>query len=176
MFSSKIYPSPYTENKSKKFYCRCYVVKLFLYFSFFIFPHFQFLSCISCHVKNFYYFLGGSHVFDDSFFIFKETYYNTWKSYIQLQVPVMIFNKEALVSISSISNSKNPTWNLLSFVSRIVVNECLKNSVQNCLVLLWFRIIGENIKAFGFHNNTQAFSEPCQTSKMERFAEIVNNF
>ena len=27
MFSSKIYPFSYTKNKSKEFYCRCYVFK-----------------------------------------------------------------------------------------------------------------------------------------------------
>ena len=59
------------------------------------------------------------------------------------------------MNISSISNSKNPPWNLLSFVSRIVVNECLKNIMQRIvLVLLWFRIIGKTIKTLGFYNNT----------------------
>ena len=70
MFSSKVYPFPYTKNKSKEFYCRCYVVKLFLHFSFFISPPFQCLPCISCYEKNFYYFLGGSHLFVDSNFHF----------------------------------------------------------------------------------------------------------
>ena len=93
MFSSKIYPFSYTRNKSKEFYCLCYVVKLFLYFSFFIFPSFQ---CL-CHMKNCYFFLDGSHLFGDSFFIFKECYYNTRKRlYRQLQVPIIIFNKKAL--------------------------------------------------------------------------------
>ena len=36
------------------------------------FSLFQCPSCISCYTKNFYYFLGGSHLFGDSFFIFKE--------------------------------------------------------------------------------------------------------
>ena len=50
------------------------------------------------------------------------------------------------------------------------------------LVLLLFRINGINIKILGFHNNTHLLdqsslsSEPCQTSKMERFKKIVNNF
>ena len=56
MLSSKIYPFPYTKNKSKEFCCRCYVVKLALYFSFFIFTRFQCLCCISCCVKNWNYF------------------------------------------------------------------------------------------------------------------------
>ena len=35
-------------------------------------PSFQCFSCISCPMKIFYYFLGASHLFGDSFFIFKE--------------------------------------------------------------------------------------------------------
>ena len=132
MFSSKIYPLPYTKNKSKEFYCCRYVVKLFLYISFFIFPLFN-LSCILCYVNIFYKFLGGLHLFSDSFFIFKENTLTLEKShYRQIQVLIMIFNKKALVNTSSTSNLKNPPWNLLSFVSRIVVNECLQNSVRNC--------------------------------------------
>ena len=90
------------------------------------------------------------------FFSFlRGTHYNFCSSYYrQLQVPVMIFNKKALVNISSISNSKNALWNLSSFVSRIVVNECLKNCAELFLVLLWFRVIGKTIKTFGFYNNT----------------------
>ena len=65
MFSSN--PFPYTKNKSKEFYCRCYAVKVFLYFSFFIFPSFQIISFISCYVKNFHHFLGGSYLFGDFF-------------------------------------------------------------------------------------------------------------
>ena len=67
-----------------------------------------------------------------SFWWFFFHFFNTWKShYRQLQVLIMIFNKNVLVNTSSFSNSKNPPWNLLSFVSKIVVNECLKNSVLN---------------------------------------------
>ena len=59
------------------------------------------------------------------------------------------------MNISSIYNLKNPPWNfLLIFVSRIVVNECLKNSVQNCFSFPLSRISGRNIKILGFHNNT----------------------
>ena len=134
MFSSKMYPFLHAKNKSKEFYCCCYIVKLFLYFSFFVSPPFQCLSCTSCRVKKFYYFFRWLPSFWWSFFSFLwKTFYNTWKShYRQLQVPIMIFNKKALLNISSISNSNNPPWNLLSFVSSIVVNECLKNSVRNC--------------------------------------------
>ena len=39
-------------------------------FRFLLFPPFHYLSCISCHVKNFHYFLGGPHVSVDSFFHF----------------------------------------------------------------------------------------------------------
>ena len=126
----------------------CYAVKLIFYFSFFIFSPFQWLCYISCYVKNF---LGGSHLFGDSVSIFKE---NTWKSYYrQLQVIIMSFNKKkTLVNISSISNSKNPQWNLLSFASRIVVNECLKTVCGFVLVLIWFQIIGNTIKTLSFQN------------------------
>ena len=56
--------------------------------------------------------------------ILRRTLYNTWKShYRQLKVPTMVFNKKALVNISSISNSRNLRWNILSFVSR----HCVKN-------------------------------------------------
>ena len=80
-------------------------------------------------MKNFSYFLGGSHLFGDSFLIFKENTWNSWKSqYKQHQVLIMVFNKKALVNISNISNSKNPPWNLLKFVLRIVVNECLSQN------------------------------------------------
>ena len=75
-----------------------------------------------------------------------RTLHKTWKShYRQLQVLTMTFNEKAHVNICSISSSKKP-WNLLSFVSRTVLNECLKNSVRNCfsfafdfelLVKLW---------------------------------------
>ena len=52
------------------------------------------------------------------------------------------------------------------------------------LVLLSFRIIGKTIKTLGFQNNThlldlchpEAFSEPCQTFKMEHFAKMGNDF
>ena len=38
----------------------------------FCFSSFQCLSCISCYMKNFFYILDCSHLFGDSFFIFKE--------------------------------------------------------------------------------------------------------
>ena len=59
-------------------------------FSVFYFLPFQCYYCISSHVKNFYQFLGGSHLSGD--FIFKE---NNWKNQSrQLQVLIMIFNKK----------------------------------------------------------------------------------
>ena len=51
-------------------------------------------SCISCHVKNFYYFLGDSLIFGDSFFHYHFDYHR------QLQAPIMVFNEKALVNIS----------------------------------------------------------------------------
>ena len=54
------------------------------------------------------------------------------------------------------------------------------------LVLLWFRIIDKTIKTLGFHNicsicqvsmcHLEVYSEPCQTSKIEHFVKIVNDF
>ena len=70
-----MYTFPYTKNKSKRIYCHYYFDKIFLYFSLFIFPAFQSLSCNSYHMENFY-FLGillfFSHLFGDPFFIFME--------------------------------------------------------------------------------------------------------
>ena len=58
--------------------------------------------------------------------------YCTWKGhYRKFQVPIMIFNEKALVNISCISNLNNAPCNLLSFVLKIAVNECLKNSMRN---------------------------------------------
>ena len=93
------------------------------------------------------------------FSFLKRTLYNTWKShYRRLQIPIITFNKNVVVNIYSISNSKNPPWNLLSFVLRVAINECLKNSARNCfLVLLWFRIIGKTIKTLGVYNNKHFF-------------------
>ena len=79
------------KNKSKEYYRRCYVVKLFLCFWFFISPPFQCLSCVFCYVKNFYYFLGGLHLFGDSSSFLRRPLYNTWKSlFRQLQVKIIL--------------------------------------------------------------------------------------
>ena len=128
MFSSKIYSFSYTKNRSKEFYSRCYVAKLFLYFSFFIFPPFQFLSCISYHMKNFVIFKVARIFLVILFSFVKRTLYNSWKShYWQLQLPMMIFNKNTLwIFLASPTQRKT-----LSFVSRLVFNDCLKNSVRN---------------------------------------------
>ena len=102
-------------------------------FSFFVFPSFQCLYCISSCVKNFIIFLVARIFMVILFSFLKKRLYKTCKShYRQLQVIIMIFNERALVNISSISNSKNPPWDLSSFVSRTVVNESPRNSVQNC--------------------------------------------
>ena len=83
------------------------------------------------------------------FSFLRRTLYNTWKNhYKQFQVPIMIFNKKAPVNISSISNSKNLPWNLLSFVLWIAVKEYLKNRIV--LVLLQFGIIIKTIKTLSF--------------------------
>ena len=100
------------------------------HFSFFPFSM-SFLYLLLC--EEFLSLFKVPHIFLVILFSFLRTLYNTWKNYYrQLQVSIIVFNKKALLNISSISNSKNPPWNLLSFVSRIVVNKCLKNSVRNC--------------------------------------------
>ena len=82
------------------------------------------------------------------------------------------------MNISSISISKSPPCNVSSFVSRIIVNEYPKTVCGIVLVLLWFRIIGKTIKTFGFHKlcHPEEYSEPCQTSEMERFAKKLTTF
>ena len=153
--------------------------------------HFLFSPISRCFLlcEEFLLFFRWFASFSWFFFSFlRRRLYNTWKNhYIQLQVLKISFNKKALVNIFSISNSKNQTWNLLSFVSGIVVYECLKKSVQNCFN---FALISNynTIKTIGFQNNThlldlssldvssRVYSEPCQTSKMERFVKIVKVF
>ena len=91
------------------------------------------------------------------FLFLRRILYNTWKShYRQLQVLIMIFNKKPL-KVFVASPTQNPPWNLLSFASRTAANKSLKNSVQNCLILLWFQIIGKTIKTLGFQNITTRF-------------------
>ena len=70
------------------------VVKFPLYFWFLIFSLFQYLSCIFCYVKSFYYALGDSHLFSDYFLIIKEnTLRITFESaVVQLQVPTITYN------------------------------------------------------------------------------------
>ena len=53
-------------------------------------------------------------------------------------------------------------------------------------VLLWFWTIGKTIKTLSMHNNAylldqlsidpEAYSEPYQKSKRERFSKIINDF
>ena len=120
------------KNKSKEFHCRCSLLNFsFLFvFRFSLFTM-SFLYVLLC--KEFFLFFRWLASFWWFFFSFlRRTLYNTWKRhYRQLQVLIMIFNKKALVYISSISNLKNTPWNLLSFVSGIVSSECLKKIVQN---------------------------------------------
>ena len=71
-------------------------------------------------------------LWEEFFLFFRWLASSSFRHFRQFQVIVMIFSIKALVNISSISNSKNPAWNLLSLVPRIVVNECLRNSVRNC--------------------------------------------
>ena len=58
MFSRKIYPFPQAK-KVNNFIVAVTMFNFSYTFPFFIFPPFECLSCISCYLKNFYYFLGG---------------------------------------------------------------------------------------------------------------------
>ena len=72
-------------------------------------------------LKNFCYFLGGPHLCDDSF------------------LKRILYYKKAPVNIS-ISNSKKPQWDLLSFASRTVVNGkqlWLSISGKTKLIFFW---------------------------------------
>ena len=79
--------------KFKKFYCHCYVVKLFLYFSWLIFPLFNVFLLFLAMWKIFIIFKVARIflVILSSFLI--RTLYDTWNSdYRRLQVLIMIFN------------------------------------------------------------------------------------
>ena len=119
----------------------CYKTLFILFFSFS--STFQCLSCISCHVKNFYYFLDGSHLLGDFFSFLRRTLHNTWIShYRQLQVPIMIFNKELLwiflVSPTQRTHIMNP-------FEICIGNSCYWMSQKQCaqffLVLLDFELL-----------------------------------
>ena len=93
----------------------------------------------------------------------KRTLYNTWKShYRQVQVLILIFNEKALVKIPSISDSKNPPWNLLSFASKTIVNECHRNNVRICFSLC-------------FHNNTHFLDLPSLAVSSRGLFRTVSN-
>ena len=136
MFPSKIYPFPLKVKNFIVFVTllNFFVVKLFTLSVFYFTPLFNVF--LASFTKWRIFIFQGVAFFWWFFYFFsfwRRKLYNTWKSlYRQLQGSIMIFNKNALAYISSIFNSKNPIWKLLSFVSRIVVNKCLENSVQNC--------------------------------------------
>ena len=119
----------------------CYKTLFILFFSFS--STFQCLSCISCHVKNFYYFLDGSNLLGDFFTFLRRTRHNTSIShYRQLQVPIMIFNKEVLwiflVSPTQRTHIMNPF--------EICIGNCCywmsqKQCAQFFLVLLYFELL-----------------------------------
>ena len=71
MFSSKMYPFPYTKNKIKNFIVVVTLLNFSYTFRFSFFPAFQYLSYISCYVKNFYIFYVDH--------IFLVILYNNWK-------------------------------------------------------------------------------------------------
>ena len=72
MSSSKMYPFSYTKSKSKEFYCRCYVVKLFVYFLFFISPSFSMSFWYLLLCVGFLLFFRWLASFWWFFFIFKK--------------------------------------------------------------------------------------------------------
>ena len=90
-------------SKSKK--VLTVIVWLFLIFLF-LFFFFQWVSSVSCYVKQF---LGGLYLFRIFFFVFKESTLQYWK---KAQAQIMVFNKNAVVKISRISNSNSLPWNL----------------------------------------------------------------
>ena len=109
------------------------------HFSFFTFFSVFLVSAIMLRI--FIIFQVSYTLLEVLFPFLRRALYNTWKShYRQLQVLILIFNKKALMKIPSISNSKNPPWNLLSFVSKTNVNECHRNSVRICFSLCFHNI------------------------------------
>ena len=79
--------------KFKKFYCHCYVVKLFLYFWSLIFPLFN-VFLVSLAMWKIFIIFKVARIFLVILFSFvSRTLYDTWKSeYRPLQVLIMIFN------------------------------------------------------------------------------------
>ena len=130
----------YTQKIKVKNFIVAVIFKHFLCFSFFVFPLFNvfvvllaILFLFSCYMNLYYHFLGVLHLFGDSFFMFKENTLEHLKEPLQTTSSSNNdFYIKCSCKYSSILNSKNPPWNLLSFVSGIVINEFLKNSVRNC--------------------------------------------
>ena len=127
-----MYCFQYTKNKSKEFYFCC---QTFLIVFIFLSPLSMSFWYLLARKEFLLFFRWLESIWLFSLFL-RRTLCNTWnRHYWQLNVPIMVLNKKALVSISSVSNSKEPPWNLLSFVSRSFVSECLKSSLQNCVSL-----------------------------------------
>ena len=158
MFSSKIYLFPYTKNNSKEFYCRCYAVKLFLYFSFFI-PHLSFsMSFLYFSLcEKICYFLGEvARIFLVMLFSFlKRTLYNTWKGhYRQLQVLIMTLIKKLLWIFVAFRTQRTHHETFWVLYRELLLMNVLETVCGIVLVLLWFRIIGKIVKTLVFHSNT----------------------
>ena len=126
-----------------------------LYFSLFTFDPFS-MSFLYLLCQEFLVFFRRLASFSILFSVLKRTFYIAWKSHHrQLQVPIMAFNKEALLNISCIFNSKNPHHQTFWFLHRELLLMTLSKTVCGiALVLLWFRIIGQTKKTLGFHNNS----------------------
>ena len=167
---------------------RCFVVKLFLNFSFSIFPTFQCLSCIFCHVKKFLSFFRWVTPFRLSFFHFSGDHFITFE---RATIENFMFQQWYLIKkllwiflASPTQRTRHETfWVLYQELLLMNVSETVCGIV---LALLWFRIIGKTKKDLVFTithiclinqasmYHPEAYSELCQTSKMERFAKIAS--
>ena len=154
LFLSNIYLCPYIKSKSKEFYCRCYSVKLFLCFAFFISPPFsisllylllyeEFLVFFN-YYNFFFFFWGGFHLFGDFFFFFfffsflGRVLCNIWKNhYKQLENPIIIFENFLWIFLASPTTKTHHETFWIFYDKLLLIN---------------------------------------LTSKMERFVKIVSNF
>ena len=125
--------------KVKHFIVVITLLKFSYTFCFSFFPSFQCFSWISCHVKNFYYFLEKK--------IIKS-------HYRQLQVPIMTFPKKVLVIFLASWTQRTHYETFWVLYRKLLLINVSKTVCGIDLVFLWLRFIGKTIKILGFHNNT----------------------
>ena len=155
MFWRKIYPFPYTKKKVKNIIIVVRLLNISLYFWFSLFPPFQYLSCISCYVKNLNYYLGGSIFLVILFSFSRRTLCNTWKRhYRQLLVLIMILTKRLLWIFLASPTQKTQNETFWVLYRKLLLMNISKRVGGIVLAFLWFRIIGKTINTHGFHNNT----------------------